>query len=52
MESPPISFTWSEAFILSEDSGLLLTNSSISSGSMSMSTSGQNGNKQIEVLEF
>jgi hypothetical protein len=35
MESPPSSTTWSEAFILSDDSGLLLTNSSISSGSMS-----------------
>ncbi|XP_044270458.1 uncharacterized protein LOC123015071 [Tribolium madens] len=35
MESPPSSTTWSEAFVLSDDSGLLLTNSSISSGSMS-----------------
>ncbi|KAJ8951284.1 hypothetical protein NQ318_008187 [Aromia moschata] len=35
MESPPSSSTWSEAFILSEDSGLLLTNGSVSSGSAS-----------------
>lgn len=35
MESPPSSSTWSEAFILSDDSGLLLTSGSISSGSMS-----------------
>ncbi|XP_023014734.1 uncharacterized protein [Leptinotarsa decemlineata] len=33
MESPPSSSTWSEAFILSDDSGLLLTNGSASSGS-------------------
>ncbi|KAK9886849.1 hypothetical protein WA026_018498 [Henosepilachna vigintioctopunctata] len=46
MESPPSSFTWSEAFILSDDSGLLLTNSSISSGSMS--ANGFSGTKQIE----
>ncbi|XP_072396378.1 uncharacterized protein [Diabrotica undecimpunctata] len=35
MESPPSSSTWSEAFILSDDSGLLLTNESASSGSVS-----------------
>ncbi|GLV33782.1 Suppressor of Cytokine Signaling at 16D [Carabus blaptoides fortunei] len=35
MESPPSCSTWSEAFILSDDSGLLLTSGSISSGSMS-----------------
>ncbi|KAI4470315.1 phosphatidylinositol 3-kinase regulatory subunit [Holotrichia oblita] len=35
MESPPSTSTWSEAFILSDDSGLLLTSSSMSSGSMS-----------------
>ncbi|CAG9821608.1 unnamed protein product [Phaedon cochleariae] len=32
MESPPSSSTWSEAFILSDDSGLLLTTGSASSG--------------------
>lgn len=32
MESPPSTSIWSEAFILSDDSGLLLTSSSISSG--------------------
>lgn len=51
MESPPSSFTWSEAFILSEDSGLLLTNSSISSGSMSTSMNGQNGARQNEFQD-
>lgn len=35
MESPPSCSTWSEAFILSDDSGLLMTSGSISSGSMS-----------------
>lgn len=35
MESPPSSSTWSDAFVLSDDSGLLLTSGSISSGSMS-----------------
>lgn len=35
MESPPSTSTWSEAFILSDDSGLLLTSGSVSSGSMS-----------------
>lgn len=35
MESPPSCSIWSEAFILSDDSGLLLTSGSISSGSMS-----------------
>lgn len=34
MESPPSSSTWSEAFILSDDSGLLLTNESATSSSM------------------
>lgn len=35
MESPPSCSTWSEVFITSDDSGLLLTSGSISSGSMS-----------------
>lgn len=35
MESPPSTSTWSEHCILSDDSGLLLTNNSVSSGSMS-----------------
>lgn len=35
MESPPSTSTWSDPFILSDDSGLLLTGSSVSSGSMS-----------------
>ncbi|KAJ8924685.1 hypothetical protein NQ315_000836 [Exocentrus adspersus] len=43
MESPPSSSTWSEAFILSDDSGLLLTNGSASSGSMSYES--RNGRK-------
>ncbi|CAG9854116.1 unnamed protein product [Phyllotreta striolata] len=34
MESPPSSSTWSEGFILSDDSGLLLTNESASTGSV------------------
>ncbi|XP_060535541.1 uncharacterized protein LOC132707639 [Cylas formicarius] len=35
MESPPSSSSWSQAFILSDDSGLLLTNGSASSWSTS-----------------
>lgn len=35
MDSPPSTSTWSETFILSDDSGLLLTSGSVSSGSMS-----------------
>lgn len=35
MESPPSTSTWSETYILSDDSGLLLTSGSFSSGSMS-----------------
>lgn len=48
MESPPSSTTWSEAFMLSDDSGLLLTNGSISSGSMS-GDSNKSGNKHITL---
>lgn len=45
MESPPSTSTWSDAFILSDDSGLLLTSGSISSGSISgESKSGQRNN--------
>lgn len=51
MESPPSSSTWSEGFILSDDSGLLLTNESASSGSVSGES--RNGRKlfHFEVLE-
>lgn len=45
MESPPSSSTWSEAFILSDDSGLLLTNGSASSGSVSYDS--KNGRKHF-----
>ncbi|KAJ8962951.1 hypothetical protein NQ314_005668 [Rhamnusium bicolor] len=45
MESPPSTSTWSEAFILSDDSGLLLTNGSASSGSMSGES--RNGRKHF-----
>lgn len=41
MESPPSSSTWSEAFILSDDSGLLLTNESASSSVSYESKSGR-----------
>lgn len=49
MESPPSSSTWSEAFILSDDSGLLLTSGSISSGSMSGDSSGYPAHLPLEV---
>nr|CAH7724297.1 unnamed protein product [Callosobruchus chinensis] len=45
MESPPSSSTWSDAFILSDDSGLLLTNGSASSGSGSCGS--RNGGRRI-----
>lgn len=45
MESPPSTSTWSDAFILSDDSGLLLTSGSVSSGSMS----GGFGHVHLEV---
>nr|CAI5825817.1 unnamed protein product [Callosobruchus analis] len=45
MESPPSSSTWSDAFILSDDSGLLLTNGSASSGSGSCES--RNGGRRI-----
>ncbi|XP_025831472.1 uncharacterized protein LOC108741570 [Agrilus planipennis] len=49
MESPPSSTTWSEAFILSDDSGLLLTNGSISSGSMSGESQSGYGRHENEM---
>lgn len=49
MESPPSSSTWSEAFILSDDSGLLLTSGSVSSGSMSGDSSGYPAIQPLEV---
>lgn len=45
MESPPSSSTWSEAFILSDDSGLLLTNGSATSSSVSGDS--RNGGRRI-----
>lgn len=52
MESPPSSSTWSEAFILSDDSGLLLTNGSASSGSMSYESRNGRKNFHFEVRKF
>lgn len=49
MESPPSSSTWSEAFILSDDSGLLLTCGSASSGSVSGDSSGFPSRLPLEV---
>lgn len=49
MESPPSSSTWSEAFILSDDSGLLLTNESASSNSVSFES--KSGKKLIIPFE-
>lgn len=49
MESPPSSSTWSEAFILSDDSGLLLTNESATSSSMSFES--RNGRKLLIPFE-
>lgn len=49
MESPPSTSTWSDAFILSDDSGLLLTSGSISSGSMSGESKSGQGNFKFEV---
>lgn len=48
MESPPSSSIWSEAFILSDDSGLLLTSSSISSTSTSAES--RSGQLPLEVV--
>lgn len=49
MESPPSTSAWSDAFILSDDSGLLLTSGSISSGSMSGESKSGQGNFRFEV---
>lgn len=43
MESPLSSNTWSEAFMLSDDSGLLLTHGSASSGGSSMNGDSNKG---------
>lgn len=53
MDSPPSSSTWSEAaFMLSDDSGLLLTSGSVSSGSVSGESRSGRYKLNMEVKYF